>query len=325
MPRLMKGIFKRGSGFYTRVWQGGRDRWISLGSDYQEACRQLRAIRREGTVPPAQVTVEVAAKKWLASYVATRRNAKGLRLAERRVGSLLVPFLGHKLLARVTKEDLRAYRLWLERGGSGRKYLPQTVAHILSDIRCFFYWAADEGLIDRAPVPRRLLPRIQERPPHRVTDDEVERILRVPEPHGFIVRLLLGTGLRWGELVRAKAEDIENGCLVVSQTKSGRMRRVPLPPELLAEVRRRVGRLTHYGPKSSGAFATTIQKLSGAEGFHAHRLRHTFACRWIERGGSLAALQQILGHSTVVTTQRYARISDDVVAREADRIYGQVR
>jgi len=46
----MKGIFKRGSGFYTRVWQGGRDRWISLGSDYQEACRQLRAIRREGSV-----------------------------------------------------------------------------------------------------------------------------------------------------------------------------------------------------------------------------------------------------------------------------------
>jgi integrase len=68
-----------------------------------------------------------------------------------------------------------------------------------------------------------------------------------------------------------------------------------------------------------------MQKLSGVERFHAHRLRHSFACRWIERGGSLAALQQILGHSTVVTTQRYARISDDVVAREAERIYSQVR
>jgi integrase len=325
VPRLMKGMFKRGSSFCTRLRQGGRDRWISLGSDYQGACRQLRAIRREGSVPAEQVTVEVAAKRWLASYIATRRNEKGRSLAERRVKSLLVRFMGRVKVSSVTREDIRAYRLWLERGGSGRAYEPQTVAHILSDARCLFYWAADEGLIDRAPVPRRLLPRIQERPPDRLTDDEVEKTLRVPEPYGFIVRVLLGTGLRWGELIRAKADDIENGCLVLSQTKSGRVRRVPLAPDLLAEIRTRIGRLVHYGPKSSGAFATTIQKLSGVKKFHAHRLRHTFACRWIERGGSLAALQQILGHSTVVTTQRYARIADDVVAREAERIYSQAR
>lgn len=325
MPKLMKGMFKRGASFYTRLRQGRRDRWVSLGSDYEGACRQLRTIRREGIVPSASITVEAAAKRWLASYVATRRNAKGLQLAERRVEILLVPFMGRVKLASVSREDIRAYRLWLERGGAGRRYEPQTVAHILSDARCLFYWAVDEGLIDRAPVPRRLLPRIQERPPDRLTDDEVERILRVPEPYGFTVRLLLGTGLRWGELIRARGDDLENGAIVVSQTKSGRVRRVPLSPELLAEVRLHVGRLTHYGPKSSGAFATTIQKLSGVEGFHAHRLRHTFASRWIERGGSLAALQQILGHSTVVTTQRYARIADDVVAREAERIYSQAR
>ena len=54
-------------------------------------------------------------------------------------------------------------------------------------------------------------------------------------------------------------------------------------------------------------------------------MRHTFACQWLERGGGLAALQQILGHASIDTTQRYARLTDEVVMREAERIGGSMR
>ena len=49
-------------------------------------------------------------------------------------------------------------------------------------------------------------------------------------------------------------------------------------------------------------------------------MRHTFACRWLEAGGSLAALQQVLGHSTVGTSQRYARLDEDAIRQEAERV-----
>lgn len=47
---------------------------------------------------------------------------------------------------------------------------------------------------------------------------------------------------------------------------------------------------------------------------------HTITCQWIERGGSFAALQQNLGHASAVTTQRYAKLSDEAVRREAERL-----
>lgn len=105
--------------------------------------------------------------------------------------------------------------------------------------------------------------------------------------------------------------------LVVSQTRSGRIRRVPLAPALLREVRALVGRLVAFAECSPGSFAKGVRRETEIEGFHVHQMRHTFACQWIERGVSLAALQQILGHASVVTTQRYARLSDDAVRREA--------
>jgi len=317
MPKLPKGMFRRGRSFYLRKQEAGHDRWICLGSEYEEACRKLAGVRRgENPFTSRAGVVQKVAERWLATYVRTARNEKQQQLTSFRVNRYLAEFFRHRPVARVRPDDLRRYRLWLE----GQELKPLTVAHLLSDARCMFNWCVDSGLLDRSPFPRRLMPRIQEQPPDRLWDEEVSAVLGVPEPHRFVVRLALGTGLRWSELTRAQRSHVEQGMLVVSQTKSSKIRRIPLPAELLEDIRGRVGRLAAYSWKSPGSFACAVRRASGVQRFHVHQLRHTFACRWLERGGSLAALQQILGHASIVTTQRYARLTDELVRREAERI-----
>ncbi len=320
MPKLPKGVFKRKGreSWYLRLYRDGRERWVSLGTDFAAAVKKAREIR-SGVVSMlgGRVTVLQAAERWLASYVQTRRTEKGQKLTAGRFRQYLEPFMGHMLLERVNGEDVRAYRLWLERN---TKLSVTSVWHLLSDCRCLFNWCEEAGLVTRTPFPRRVMPKLQERPPDRLTDEEADRLRALPDPHRFVCRLALGTGLRWGELCRAQAADVERGFLLVHHTKSGKVRRVPLTGELLREVRMRVGRLVPFASLSPGSFAAVVRRATGIERFHVHQMRHTFACQWLERGGGLAALQQILGHASIVTTQRYAKLTDEAVMREAERL-----
>lgn len=315
MPKLPTNMVRRPGrrGYYYRKKTAGKITWIALGTHYNEALHRLREIQGQtNQVPRSEMTVTDAAKRWVATYLPTARSPKQQKIAAVRCERYLGPALGHVLLQRLNREHIRRYRLQLEKFD----IQPTTVWHILSDVRCMLNWCTEAGLIEHSPFPRRVMPRIQERPPDRLTDEEADLLRALPEPHGFVARLGLGTGLRWGELTRLQASDLERGFLVIHQTKSGKVRRVPLAPELLAEVKQRVGRLVPYANGSPGSFSRTIRNLAGIEGFHAHQMRHTFACQWLEKGGTLAALQQILGHASIETTQRYARLTDEVVMRE---------
>src|SRR5689334_3478835 len=270
-----------------------------------------------GPVGSALTVAQVAAQ-WVLIYVATARSAKNMGMAAQRVRDYLVPFMGEIPLTDVRPDTVRRYRLHLHSCGLAVR----SVRHLLTDLRCMLGWSTEVGLLDRSPFPRRVMPRIQETPPDRLEAMAVEAVLAVPEPHAFVIRLGLGAGLRWGELCRARREHVVHGMLVVAQTKSSRIRRIPLSPELAREIAARPGRLVPFSEGASSSFAKVVRRHSGVAGFHVHQLRHTFACTWLEAGGSLPALQQILGHASVVTTQMYAKLSDDAVRREAERIHG---
>ena len=295
---------------------------MSLGKDYKAACDKLRALRGTRVIAiPGNLTVGQAAEKWVESYLRTTRTPGGQGLAAARVEQFLKPFAGRMRLSRLTRENIREYRVWLESRGKRKPISLMTVKHILSDLRCMLNWCEDAGYLERSPFPRRVMPKLQERPPDRLANEEVELLVQLPDPYGFVSRLGLGTGLRWGELLRLQSTDLVNGALLIHQTKSRRVRRVPISAQLAREIQEKVGLLMPF--KSSCSFAVQVRKRTGIARFHAHQMRHTFACRWLEAGGSLATLQELLGHSSVVMTQRYARLSDGFVRQEAARIYAE--
>lgn len=282
----------------------------------------------------SRLTVDAAHALWRAGDLAVRRNDRGRRETAARYLRHVSPVIGGARLDALTAEDIRGLRLRLDTSlveGTARKLRPETVRHVLSDLRCFLNWAADArggNLITFAPWPRAVLPRIGKRLPDRLRDEEVEAVLAVGEPHAFVVRLGLGTGLRWGDLCRVQAKDLSRDagggwCLEVAVGKTGEVLRVPVTDRVLVrEIRGRVGRLVPFSPKSGTVFNRTVRRRSGVGRFHAHQLRHTFACRYLERGGSLAALQQILGHASVTTTERYARLLHSHVMKDAQRVGG---
>ena len=92
---------------------------------------------------------------------------------------------------------------------------------------------------------------------------------------------------------------------------------------LVAELRLRIGRLTPL--INPWGFAKMVRRATGIRRIHAHQMRHTYACQMLEAGVSLAAVQQLLGHSTVVMTERYALISDEMVRRKVERAVAGAR
>jgi len=122
MPRLPKGLFHREArGYYTRKRVNGKDRWVALGQDLEDAKRKLRELNRSGAVLATRATVNELAREWLAGRVAVRRTPEGLQKAESRVELYLGPFMGLKLVGKVTREDLWEYPRWLDartRGGA---------------------------------------------------------------------------------------------------------------------------------------------------------------------------------------------------------------
>lgn len=281
----------------------------------------MRRLRSHGRpLPPEpgreRLSVRDAAQRWIDTYVATARNRKGQRLALVRANRYLLPALARWQLHELSGDHVREYRLWLEQ----HRLSPHTVTHVLSDLRCLLRWAASVGLIERSPFPPRTMPRIQEYPPRALDDDEVDYLSSFGGRRGFVLRFLLGTGLRWAEACRARREHVRGTLLEVAHTKSGRMRRVPLAPELLEEIRGYEGRLVPYAEGSSGSFSRSVRRMSDVWDFHVHRCRHTFAYRWLAAGGNLAVLQQILGHRDLSTTMRYARVTDELLEREAAKV-----
>lgn len=248
-------------------------------------------------------------------------------------------------LRRVTTDDLRAYAAAKLRGARRA-----TVSRKVAAIRGFFRFLAREGALGRNPAAGLSAPKVEKRLPVFLPIDDTERLLNgMPrgtawaERDRAILETLYSAGLRVSELVGLDwdAIDLENECVRVFG-KGRKERIVPLGEMALDALReyrraladekiesgavfvnRRGGRLT---TRSVARIVGHYVRQSGTPvAASPHALRHSFATHLLNQGADLRSIQELLGHSSLSTTQRYTHVNLDHLMKAYDDAHPRAR
>ena len=241
-------------------------------------------------------------------------------------------------VGRVSIDDLRAYAAAKLR--SSRR---STVSRKVAAIRGFFSFVVSSGKIRRNPAAELVAPKIEKRLPVFLPIDDTERLLN-GMTHGdawaerdrAILETLYSSGLRVSELTGLDWQlvDFENECVRVFG-KGRKERIVPIGEVALDALRafrkrlrddgietaavfvnRRGGRLT---TRSVGRFVKRYALRSGTPvAASPHSLRHSFATHLLNQGADLRSIQELLGHSSLSTTQRYTHVNLDHLMKAYD-------
>lgn len=237
-------------------------------------------------------------------------------------------------------EELNAFEL--------KRFLAEQQERGLSDntihgffqvIRSFANWCErEEYPVDRS-VLRMRPPKVALKEMSTYTPEQVALIFdnaKVGWPQ-LAVKILLGTGIRVGELINLLLEDVEDDedtmFLKIKRGKGAKFRRVPVSQRLRREIIRYINRsrpdsdapnlllLSAGRPVSIQAVCDLLQRLRRRLGFplHAHRFRHTFATEYLRRGGEMERLRRILGHTTYSMVMRYVHLDKNDLGRDFDQ------
>lgn len=226
---------------------------------------------------------------------------------------------------RLGREEVRTFLLYLT---EDRQLAPSSVNQALSALRFFYVDVLGRDLaVMRLPRPKR-----KETLPVVLTEAEVARLLGAPMPLKIrsILMTLYSAALRLGEATRLAPTDVdsESMTLRIRDGKGGRDRTVMLSGKLLLVLREywklyRPRRWLFYGktkerpidPRTVQRRITLVAQSVGLrKRVTPHTLRHSCATHLMEQGASLRHIQELLGHKSVRTTQRYTRISPGWVA-----------
>ncbi|HUK88423.1 MAG TPA: tyrosine recombinase XerC [Terriglobales bacterium] len=228
-----------------------------------------------------------------------------------------------------------------------------SVARALAALRSLYRWLAREGVVEQNPAALVATPRLPKKLPRVPTIEEMNAVLDAampecsafPERDRLILELLYGCGVRNSELVGVNLDDIRwsNEAILV-RGKGKKERYVPFGDSARAALaaylplrQQAVGRqatrallVNRRGARlTSRSVGRIVKQIAVARGLspdvHPHTLRHAFGTHLLEEGADLRAIQEMLGHERLATTQRYTQLSMKHVLKVYDESHPRAK
>lgn len=230
--------------------------------------------------------------------------------------------------SKVTKTCLNSYILYLERQGKATT----TISRVLASIKAFFHYEFSEGNIRRDPAELLKTPKIEKKPPVILTVKEVDAFLQQPDGDSSkeirdkaMLELLYATGIRVSELIGLKVGDVNLSVGFITCRDGQKERMIPFgrtANQSLCRYMNEARETLLKNVESEWLFTNCNGKPMSRQGFWKivkyygekagireditpHTLRHSFAAHLISSGADIQAVQTMLGHADLATTQMY--------------------
>ncbi len=298
-------------------------------------------------------------------HLETERNASPhTRTAYGKDLGALVAFLderGARGAQDVRAIDVYALRGWL--GGLARTLAPSSVARHIAAVRTWMRWLRKTGVIEASPADELASPKVRRPLPTFLGVDAAKQVVEAPDPAAArtdrerarlaceraVLETLYGSGLRRSELCGLDLGDVDLAERQARVVGKGRKERVvPLGGACVEALRawlelrpivvhpktgEQDGRALFLSPRGARlaprAVHTLVRKWgalgAGRPDLHPHALRHTCATHMLGGGADLRAIQTMLGHASLSTTQRYTHVSIEHLMKVYDQAHPLAR
>jgi integrase/recombinase XerC len=247
---------------------------------------------------------------------------------------------------RAGEHDIRRFIARLHRQGLGAR----SIQRLLSAIRSFYRWLMREGLAGHNPAAQVRAPKAPRKLPGTLDTDAVARLLDIRDESPLALRdkaimeIFYSSGLRLSELASLRWDQVDTAAGLITVTgKGNKTRVVPLgsyAAAALVQWNRVRGQFAGFDepcvfvsnrgtPISARAIQSRIRHWARRQGLpqkvYPHLLRHSFASHMLESSGDLRAVQELLGHADISTTQVYTHLDFQHLASVYDKAHPRAR
>ena len=298
----------------------------------------------------ARTAVREASEKFLASLRGRNASAHTIKAYS---GDLenFVQYVGARTWRDIDHVTIRGFLSHLYEKGLSKT----SVARTLSAIRSLYRWLGQEGLVEHNPASLVSAPKLPKKLPrvptieeiNSVLDSDMAEIAAFPERDRLLLELLYGCGIRNSELVGIDLDDVRPSSEAILIRGKGKKERyvpfgdrvnealrdyLPARQAVLSQCRTRTSALVinrRGGRLTTRSVGRIIKRIAISKGLspdtHPHTLRHAFGTHMLEEGADLRAIQEMLGHERLSTTQRYTQLSMKQLLRVYDQTHPRAK